>query len=209
VNTRCKHDGDVLVGAPSPVIPRGAYYNSIVSLGYGAVAGVLEVAPGAVRRVRAAGVRLGGRGDADPALILQSAAQSIRSPLAVAGEKVAINICYEDTFGAEIARQLPEATMLVNVSNVAWFGDSLAPAQHLQISRMRAHETGRPMLRATNTGMTAIIDHRTGETRRSKTFTEGALAGRGAGLLRRDALRSLARLARHASPHSCSPWPAR
>ena len=79
-------------------------------------------------------------------------------PLAVADQKVAVNICYEDLFGEEIIRQLPEATMLVNVSNVAWFGDSLAPAQHLQISQMRALESGRPMLRATNTGMTAVID---------------------------------------------------
>jgi apolipoprotein N-acyltransferase len=79
-------------------------------------------------------------------------------PLAVAGQKVAVNICYEDVFGAEIIRQLPEATLLVNVSNVAWFGDSIAPMQHLQIAQMRALETGRPMLRATNTGMTAVID---------------------------------------------------
>ena len=70
------------------------------------------------------------------------------------------NICYEDAFGEEIIRQLPEATLLVNVSNVAWFGRSIAPQQHLQISQARALETGRYMLRATNTGMTAIIDER-------------------------------------------------
>jgi apolipoprotein N-acyltransferase len=81
-----------------------------------------------------------------------------QQPLAVAGQKVAVNICYEDAFGAEIARQLPQATLLVNVSNVAWFGRSIAPQQHLQISQARALETGRTMLRATNTGMTAIID---------------------------------------------------
>ena len=81
-----------------------------------------------------------------------------QQPLAVAGQQVAVNICYEDAFGAEIARQLPQATLLVNVSNVAWFGRSIAPQQHLQISQARALETGRPMLRATNTGMTAIID---------------------------------------------------
>lgn len=83
-----------------------------------------------------------------------------QQPLAVAGQRVAVNICYEDAFGAEIARQLPQATLLVNVSNVAWFGHSIAPQQHLQISQARAIETGRPMLRATNTGMTAIIDPR-------------------------------------------------
>ena len=79
-------------------------------------------------------------------------------PLELAGERVAFNICYEDAFGEEIIRQLPEATLLANVSNVAWFGDSIAPHQHLQIARMRAIETGRVMLRATNTGMTAAID---------------------------------------------------
>ncbi len=80
-----------------------------------------------------------------------------QAPLEIAGQKIAVNICYEDAFGEEIIRALPEATLLVNLSNVAWFGDSLAPAQHLQIARIRALETGRMMLRATNTGMTAII----------------------------------------------------
>ena len=55
---------------------------------------------------------------------------------------------------------MPKATLLVNFSNVAWFGRSIAPQQHLQISQARALETGRYMLRATNTGMTAIIDQR-------------------------------------------------
>jgi apolipoprotein N-acyltransferase len=80
-----------------------------------------------------------------------------QEPMAIAGQKVAINICYEDVFGAEIIRALPRATMLINLSNTAWFGDSLAQPQHLQIARMRALETGRPMLRATNTGMTAVV----------------------------------------------------
>jgi apolipoprotein N-acyltransferase len=96
-------------------------------------------------------------------------------PLAVAGQKIGVNICYEDLFGEEIIRQLPEATMLVNVSNVAWFGDSLAPAQHLQISQMRAIETGRPMLRATNTGMTAVIDPRGRIVALADPFTEAVV----------------------------------
>lgn len=78
-------------------------------------------------------------------------------PLEIAGQKVAPNICYEDLFGEEILRALPEATLLVNLSNTAWFGDSLAQPQHLQIAQMRAMETGRTMLRATNTGMTAAV----------------------------------------------------
>jgi apolipoprotein N-acyltransferase len=96
-------------------------------------------------------------------------------PLPVAGQKVAVNICYEDLFGDEIIRQLPEATLLVNASNVAWFGDSLAPAQHLQISQMRALETGRVMLRATNTGMTAVIDPSGRVAAVARPFTEAVL----------------------------------
>ncbi|HVJ29230.1 MAG TPA: apolipoprotein N-acyltransferase, partial [Gammaproteobacteria bacterium] len=79
-------------------------------------------------------------------------------PLSVAGEKVAVTICYEDVFGAEQLRYLADATLLVNVSNDAWFGDSIAPHQHLQIARVRAAEAGRYLLRSTNTGVTAIID---------------------------------------------------
>jgi apolipoprotein N-acyltransferase len=93
-----------------------------------------------------------------------------QSPLSVAGQKVAVNICYEDVFGEEIIRQLPEATLLVNVSNVAWFGDSIAPRQHLQIAQMRAIETGRYMLRATNTGMTAVVAPSGRVTQVAQTF---------------------------------------
>jgi apolipoprotein N-acyltransferase len=82
----------------------------------------------------------------------------VQKPMQVAGQKVAVNICYEDAFGEEIIRQLPEATMLANFTNDAWWGDTIASRQHLQIAQMRAVETGRPMLRATNTGVTAIID---------------------------------------------------
>lgn len=81
-----------------------------------------------------------------------------QKPLAVAGQRAGISICFEDAFGEEMIRALPEATFLVNVSNDAWFDDSWAPPQHLQMARMRALEAERPMLRATNTGITAIID---------------------------------------------------
>lgn len=83
-----------------------------------------------------------------------------QKPFVVADQKVAANICYEDGFGNEIIRALPDATLLVNVSNVAWFGRSWAADQHFQMSQMRALETSRWMLRATNTGVTAAIDER-------------------------------------------------
>ncbi|CDM25557.1 Apolipoprotein N-acyltransferase / Copper homeostasis protein CutE [Castellaniella defragrans 65Phen] len=88
-------------------------------------------------------------------------------PLAVGGQRLAIDICYEDTFGEEIAATVapdgadaPGASILVNLSNLAWFGDGWALRQHLWIARMRALETARPMVRATNTGATAVIDAR-------------------------------------------------
>jgi apolipoprotein N-acyltransferase len=99
----------------------------------------------------------------------------LQIPISAAGEKVAVNICYEDAYGAEILRQLPEATLLVNVSNVAWFGDSLAPGQHLQIARMRALETGRMHLTATNTGITAAIGADGAVVARLPQFAEGRL----------------------------------
>ncbi|KMN49980.1 apolipoprotein N-acyltransferase [Chromobacterium violaceum] len=78
-------------------------------------------------------------------------------PLTLAGQKVAFNVCYEDSFGEELIGPASRAGMLANVSNLAWFGKSEAMSQHLQLSQARSLETGRYMLRATNNGMTAII----------------------------------------------------
>lgn len=78
-------------------------------------------------------------------------------PLQLGGQRIAVNICYEDLFGRELVHALPEAGLMLNVSNLAWYGHSFAQPQHLQIARVRALETGRPMLRATNTGMTAVV----------------------------------------------------
>lgn len=169
------HGGDLIIGLPLRE-PPGRYYNSVLSLGasptqrydkihlvpfgefippgFGWVLSVLKIPLSDFSRGSAA-----------------------QAPLALAGQQVAVNICYEDAFGEEIIRFLPEATLLANVSNVAWFGDSLAPHQHLQISQLRALETGRFMLRATNTGMTAIIDHHGHITGVLPPFTQGTLNG--------------------------------
>ena len=102
-----------------------------------------------------------------------------QGPMDLGGQRIAVNICYEDLFGAEIisAWSVPERapTLLLNISNLAWFDDSIALDQHLQISRMRAIETGRPMLRATNTGATAVIDARGNVVARLPYLTEAAL----------------------------------
>lgn len=106
-----------------------------------------------------------------------------QAPIDVRDQWVLPNICYEDLFGEEIAAQIaaainrgsPVPSILLNVSNIAWFGDTIALPQHLQISQMRTLETGRPMLRATNTGATAVIDARGQLVARLPAFTRATL----------------------------------
>ncbi|SFB92302.1 apolipoprotein N-acyltransferase [Polaromonas sp. OV174] len=101
--------------------------------------------------------------------------------LAWQGERLAPNICYEDLFGEELGARFVDAaqapTIFVNLSNIAWFGNTVAIDQHLQISRMRALEFDRPMIRATNTGATVIIDHQGQVTHSLPRHTRGALVG--------------------------------
>lgn len=106
-----------------------------------------------------------------------SRGEKYQQPMQVAGEKVAVNICYEDVFGEEIIRQLPSATLLVNVSNDAWYGNSYAADQHMQFSQARALETGRMVLRATNTGATAIIDKQGHVVAHAPHFVQTSLHG--------------------------------
>jgi apolipoprotein N-acyltransferase len=96
-------------------------------------------------------------------------------PLRLGGQRVAVNICYEDLFGRELIRSLPDATLMLNLSNLAWYGDSLAQPQHLQIARVRALETGRQMLRSTNTGMTALVLPDGNVAGELPAFTQGVL----------------------------------
>jgi apolipoprotein N-acyltransferase len=96
-------------------------------------------------------------------------------PLAVAGARVAVNICYEDAFGDELRLGARSAGLLVNVTNDAWYGRSIAARQHNQIAAMRALETGRPMLRATNTGITSAIAHDGRVLAEMPWFTRGIL----------------------------------
>ncbi len=106
-----------------------------------------------------------------------SRGEALQQPLAVAGQRVAVNICYEDVFGEEIIRQLPAASMLANFTNDAWWGKSYASGQHMQMSQMRAKEAGRYMLRATNTGVSAIIDERGKLLAAAPQFAETTLEG--------------------------------
>jgi len=165
--------GDLLLGVPYRT-PGGDYFNSVISLGSAPrqayhkshLVPFGEFIPagfGWVLRVLEMPLSDFSRGAHE------------QPPIAAAGQRIAVNVCYEDAFGDEIARRLPEATLLVNVSNVAWFGDSLAPAQHLQMAQLRAAETGRMHLAATNTGITAAIDRDGRVVGRLPQFSEGVL----------------------------------
>ncbi len=170
-----KNNGDILIGVPEK-LKSGDYYNSVLSFGTATTQSYRKshlVPFGEYIPLRPL---LGGI-VAVLAIPLQdfSRGAETQQPLQLAGQSVAVNVCYEDAFGEEIIRQLPQATLLVNVSNVAWFGRSIAPQQHLQISQARALETGRYMLRATNTGVTAVIDQRGRVVRSAPEFSTAAV----------------------------------
>ncbi len=180
--------GDLLLGvftadAPLPGTSDPRYYNSVITLGssrpqlyrkrhlvpFGETIPLEPVIGWFMRSVLAIPLASQSAGDADQPL------------LEVAGQRVAVDICYEDAFGSDIRPQAENATLLVNATNDAWYGHSLAAEQHNQIAAMRTLETGRPMLRATNTGITSAIDHRGRELARLPWFTRGALEIRIAG----------------------------
>ena len=154
-----ENNTDMLIGILSQEWPSGRYFNSMLSLGTeqgfyhkSHLVPFTEYLPlksvlGPVVDFMNVPMSDFTKGEAD------------QKTLQVAGHTVGLSICYEDAFGEEMLPALPAASFFVNASNDAWFGTSIAPHQHLQIARMRAVEFARPLLRSTNTGVTAVIDH--------------------------------------------------
>lgn len=167
----------LLIGIPEWDTESGAYYNSMISLG--------EVRGSyAKRHLVPFGEFMPLKAWLRPLIDWLQIPMSDFTPghavqplLRVAGYLAGISICYEDAFGEEVAEALPQAAFLVNASNDAWFGDSLAPRQHLEIARMRALETGRYLLRATNTGISALIDPKGRVPAASPAFQQHVLSG--------------------------------
>ncbi|HMA31132.1 MAG TPA: apolipoprotein N-acyltransferase [Casimicrobiaceae bacterium] len=163
IRTAMARDGDVLLGlfTELPPLPGGTprYFNTVVTLGagdpqfyrkhhlvpFGETIPLEPLFGWIIRSVLAIPLADQARGPA------------YQPPLEVAGQKVAVDICYEDAFGSELIPAARRAGMLVNVTNDAWYGHSIAAQQHDQIAAMRAVEFARPMLRATNTGITSAI----------------------------------------------------
>jgi apolipoprotein N-acyltransferase len=181
-HTARSRGGDLLLGLfvvdpPRPGETQPRIYNSVVTLGrsdgqvyrkrhlvpFGETIPAKPVVGWIMNHLLAIPIGDQARGDED------------QPPLAVAGRRVAVNICYEDAFGDELRAGARSAGLLVNVTNDAWYGRSIAARQHNQIAAMRALELGRPMLRATNTGITSAIDHRGNVLAELPWFTTGIL----------------------------------
>ena len=176
--TAARHGTDLLTGIPFRDQVTNDYYNAMLGLGDGRRAFYFK------RHLVPFGEFLPLRDLLGEALRFLhvpmadfSRGPDDQPPMRLAGQPLGITICYEDVFPAEVRSVLPQATVLVNVSNDAWFGESLAPHQHLEIARMRALETGRPLLRGTNTGISAIIGPRGEVLARSPQFEIDVLFG--------------------------------
>ena len=171
------HGTDLLIGLPVMDLQTRRYYNSMLSLGadegfyhkrhlvpFGDYVPLAQWLRGLIAAL-------------DLPMSGFSPGPEDQPLLAVAGRAAAVAICYEDIFGEELIRSLPRAELLVNATNNAWYGDSFAPHQHLEMSRMRALETGRYMLRVTTNGVSAVIDARGRIVARSPQFRTFVLTG--------------------------------
>jgi len=170
-----KQQTDLVVSLP--MRNEGKIYNSVITLGkkfgiyrknhllpFGEYMPLQPLSGAILSRLK---IRLG-----------QFTSGGFNQPLLEAGGYAFItSICYEDVFGSESIRQLDKAAYLVNVTNDAWFGDSLEPHQHMQIARMRALESGRYLLRATNTGLTGIVNPKGKLIKQAPLFKTTALTG--------------------------------
>jgi apolipoprotein N-acyltransferase len=182
IRTASARDGDVLLGLftalpPAPGGDEPRYFNTVVALGtsplqfyrknhlvpFGETIPLKPLIGWFVRSVLAIPLADQARGGAT------------QPPLEVADHRVAVDICYEDAFGRELIHAARDAEYLVNVTNDAWYGRSIAALQHNQIAAMRALEFGRPMLRATNTGITSAIGPDGRELARLPWFETGIL----------------------------------
>lgn len=170
---------DILIGLPVADPQTGRYYNALISLGPDRDKGMSIYRK---RHLVPFGEYLPLEALLDPVLDFLHIPMSRFSPgdaqqarIETTNYQVGVSICYEDVFGEEVITGLPEADFLVNVSNDAWFGNSLAPHQHLEMARMRSLETGRYLVRSTNTGISAIIDQKGRVTERASQFEVATL----------------------------------
>lgn len=171
------HQTDILLGLPVMDKANGGYYNSMMLLGS--------------EQAFYHKTHLVPFGDYVPMEWLRGLIKFFDLPMSsfqpgpseqplirAAGQNIGISICYEDVFSSEVLRNVSATSLLVNATNNAWYGNSFAPHQHLQISRTRALETGRPILRATTNGISALIDSKGNIQSQTEQFQEAVLTGK-------------------------------
>ena len=170
-------DSTFITGIPAYNFARDEYYNTVVAMGKGSGEYRKQhlVIFGEYMPLAEFFRELGGFFDLPMSGFTPGSAEQ---PLITAGEqKVATAICYEMAYTELVRNLATDANWLLTVSNDTWFGDSLGPKQHLGIAQMRALENGKPMIRATNDGITALIDHRGKVTDTLPQFQQGILQG--------------------------------
>jgi apolipoprotein N-acyltransferase len=154
-----RHESAIIVGLPADINPQGPYYNSMLALGIG---------QGRYDKTRLVpfgeyvpfeSVIRGFNSFFDLPMSSFSLGDKNQLPLAVEDTQIATAICYEIAYPDLVASNSRNSNILLTVSNDAWFGDSIAPHQHMQMARMRAIEAAKPLIRGTNNGLTAAVDH--------------------------------------------------
>lgn len=170
-----KHGAELLIGMPVMLLKSDRYYNAMRNLaGDGGAYYKRHLVPfGEYAPFRSV---LKPFVDSLGVPMSDFAPGSAKKPLLkIKGYPVGISICYEDAFGEEMIEAMPEAAFLINASNDGWFGDTFAPYQHLEIARMRALESGRYLIRSTNTGVSALIGPKGDVLEKAPMFEQSVL----------------------------------
>lgn len=173
-----KHNTALITGLPFNTKPEGPYYNSMIALGKGqGIYNKTRLVPFGEYVPFETLIR-GLNNFFDLPMSSFSLGSEEQKPLIAAEVNISTAICYEIAYPDLVARNTRNTNMLLTVSNDAWFGDSVAPAQHMQMARMRAIENAKPVMRGTNNGITGLVDHRGKITHQLEQFTTGVLTGK-------------------------------
>jgi apolipoprotein N-acyltransferase len=167
----------LITGIPYLSSENEAYHNSIVALGLGGGVYHKQHLVPFGEYVPLESVLRGMIAFFDLPMSAFTAGPDEQQPLRAGSYRVAPFICYEIVYPDQVARSARNADLLITISNDSWFGDSIGPLQHLQIAQMRALENGRYLIRGTNNGVSAIIDHRGQIVARTRQFVETTLSG--------------------------------
>jgi apolipoprotein N-acyltransferase len=168
----------LITGLPTNSNPLGPYYNSMLVLGDG---------QGKYDKTRLVpfgeyvpfeSLIRGLNGFFDLPMSSFSLGSKNQPPLTAKGQNIATAICYEIAYPDLVVKNARNTSIILTTSNDAWFGASIAPHQHMQMARMRAIENGKPLMRGTNNGITALVDHRGAIFGKLEQFSDGVLTGR-------------------------------